>query len=71
MVSPIVPVSNATNLITVISENLVANLPFIFAIVGFGIVLRILLKQIAFRSDYWGGSIHDTVSNYRWSKGRK
>lgn len=38
--------SDATSLITAISENLVANLPFILAIVGFGIVLKIVLSKI-------------------------
>jgi len=38
--------TDAATLISTIAENLVANLPFIFAVVGFGIVLRLVLKKV-------------------------
>lgn len=46
VVTPIATATDATGLITAISENLVANLPFILAVVGFGIVLRLVLRKV-------------------------
>ena len=46
VVTPIATATDASSLVTAISDNLVANLPFILAIVGFGIVLRLVLKKI-------------------------
>lgn len=38
--------TDATSLITSIGENLIANLPFILAVVGFGIVLKLVLRKV-------------------------
>lgn len=38
--------ADAATMVTAISENLIANLPFIFAIVGFGIVLKLVLRKV-------------------------
>jgi len=38
--------TDATSLVGSISENLIANLPFILAIVGFGIVLKNVLRKV-------------------------
>lgn len=46
VVTPIVTATDATGLITAIGDNLVANLPFILAVVGFGIVLKLVLRKV-------------------------
>jgi len=38
--------TDAASLVTAISENLIANLPFILAVVGFGIVLKLVLRKV-------------------------
>jgi len=67
----VVTIGNASSLISSITSYLIANLPFILAIVGFGIVARLVLNKIAMKSDFYGGSIHDTYSNYKWSRKNK
>lgn len=44
--TPLVTATDAAGLVTAISENLIANLPFVLAIVGFGIVLRLVMRKI-------------------------
>lgn len=46
MATPILGLSDATVLFTSIGENLIANLPFILAVVGFGIVATLVLRKI-------------------------
>ena len=38
--------TDAASLVTAISENLIANLPFILAVVGFGIILKLVLRKV-------------------------
>ena len=71
MATPIVDVSSANDLINSVSSYLIANLPFILAIVGFSIVANIVLNKLAMKSSYYGGSLFDTVENFRYVHSRE
>ena len=43
---PVATATDASSLVSTISENLVANLPFILAVVGFVIVLKLVLRKV-------------------------
>ena len=56
MASQIIPLSFVSDLFVIIKNNFVANLPFILALVGFGIVFNLVLHKIKnpFSSGYDG-----------------